>query len=77
MVLKADDVIGVRPLIFLAQLNYGVGLLSSARVCQSYRLHRTKAQSIAAPAGNFLDRQAGFEIVEVFPIAFLGRLCTD
>src|SRR5581483_6826909 len=77
MVLETDNIVGVGAQVFLPQLHYCIRTLPSARVDQPHRLHRPEAQRIPPPPGDLLNRQAAFEIVQVFPIVSLDRLRRD
>ena len=71
MVLKADQVEAIGAQIFLAELHSGLGAAAGARIDQSHGLHGAEAQRVAAAAGQFLDRQAGFEVRR----GFIGEIC--
>ena len=74
MILKAHQVIAVRAQIFLAQLHHGPGRLAGARIAQAHRLHRAKAQRVAAAPGQHFDGQAALEVIGSLPLLCLGRL---
>src|ERR1022692_2739789 len=73
MVLEADQVEAIGAQVFLAELHGGPGTAARARIDQSHGLHGAEAQRIAAAAGEFLDRQASFEIGH----GFIGQICRD
>ena len=68
MVLEADQVVAVGAQVLLAQLHHGPGRLAGARIAQAHRLHGAEAQRVAAAAGQHLDGQAAFEIVQLLPL---------
>ncbi len=74
MILETDQVVAVRAQILLAQLHHGPRRPSGARIAQPHRLHRPKAQRIAAAPRQHLDRQAAFKVVELLPLLVFGRL---
>ena len=55
-------------------MHHRVGLPSGARVNQAHGPHRTKAQSVDAATSEFFDRQAGFEVIQIFERVRLNRL---
>src|SRR5208337_3720906 len=63
VVLEADQVVGVRAQVLLAQLHHSVRYVPGARIAQADRLHRSEAQRVAPSPGNFLDGQAAFKVV--------------
>ena len=69
MVLEADQIVGIGAQVFLAQLHYGIGRLADARIAEPDWLHGAEAQRISAASCDLLDRQAGFEVVQLFPVA--------
>src|SRR5215813_4607508 len=74
MILKSDQIVRIRAQIFLSQLDDRVGLSASPGITQANGFHRSKAQCVAASAGNLLDWQTSLEVVEFLPIALVDRL---
>src|SRR5579864_9604361 len=74
VILKTDQIVGIGAQVFLPQLHDGMGWLAGARITQAHRLHWSKAQRVAAAARDLLDRKAGFEVVQLFPVPLLDRL---
>ena len=48
------------------------GRLAGARIAQADGLHGAEAQRVAAAAGEHLDGQAAFEVVELLPLFGFG-----
>src|ERR1700728_2588055 len=74
MILKSDEIVRIRAQIFLPQLYDCKGHLAGARIFQSNGLHGPETKSVAAAASDLLDGKTSFEVVELFPIAFLNGL---
>src|SRR5207244_11408870 len=74
VVLKSDQIVRIRPKVFLAQLHHRMWHQPGTRVFQSDWLHRSKAQRISPAASDLLNRQAALKIVQLLPIALLDRL---
>ena len=71
--LETDDVVKRAQSVVAAQLHDGVGLVFRLmRVGQSDRLHRTKAQCLAAAFGHDFDGQAAVEIAGGFALVEFG-----
>src|SRR3984957_4169356 len=62
VVLKSHQVPAAGARVFLTKLHDGPGAAASARVGQAHRLHRSETECVATTAGDFFDREAGFEI---------------
>ena len=62
VILKPDQIVTVGALVFLPQLHDGIGPASGARVGQTDRLHRAKAQGVAPATGQLFDGEAGFKV---------------
>ena len=65
VILEADQVVAVRPQVFLPQLHYRIRTTAGARIDQPHRFHRTEAQRLAPAPRQFFDGQAGFEEARV------------
>ncbi len=74
VVLKSNEIVGIRAKIFLAKLHNGIGHFACAGISQSDGFHRPKTQRVAASARDLFDGQAAFKIVQLFPVAFFDRL---
>src|SRR5579872_1805374 len=61
MVLKADQVIAIGSQVLLPKLDHGPRSAPRSRIVEPHGFHGTETQSVAAAAGQLLDRQAGFE----------------
>ena len=77
VILETDEIVRIRALILLAQLHRRVGNLPGARIFESDRLHRTKAQRLASAPGDLLDWQTGLKIVQLLPVLAFDRLRLD
>src|SRR5690349_5387889 len=67
VILKSHQVVGVSAKIFAAKLYDCVRNFPCAWISESYRLHRAEAQRIATTAGDLFNREAAFEVIELFP----------
>src|SRR5262245_49023579 len=65
MILKADQVVASSSRVLAPELYDRVRTAARARIGQTDRLHRTESQGIASAANQFLDGQAGFEVLDV------------
>src|SRR5438445_11441688 len=74
MILKSDQVVRIRPKVFLAQLHHRMWHQPGTRVFQSDWLLRAKAQRISPAASDLLNRQTALKIVLLLPFALLDRL---
>src|SRR5215469_13137707 len=77
MILEADQIVGIRALVLLAQLHYRVRNLSGAWIFESHRLHWTKAQRLAPAPRDLLNRQTAFKVVQLLPVLAFDRLRLD
>ena len=65
VILETHQIIASGPRVFAAELHHRIGTPACARIFQTDWFHRTKAQRIASPARQFLDRQAALEVARV------------
>ena len=67
VILKSDEVVAVGAEIFFSQLDHGPRPYACSWIAETDGLHRAEAQGIAAAAGEDLDGQAAFKVIELFP----------
>src|SRR6185437_13343558 len=77
VVLKADKVIGIGAQILAPQLNHSIRPLARLRIVQSYRLHRSEPQRVAAATRDLFNWETAFKIVQLLPVMAFHRLCLN
>lgn len=66
VVLEADEVVGVGAEVLLAELDAGVGPAAGLGIGEAGGLHGAEAEGVAATACGLFDREAAFEVLELF-----------
>ena len=74
MILKANEVVGAGPQVFLTKLYHRVGHPTRSGIAQSHRFHRSETKRVGSTARQLFKGQATFKIVRLVEIVALVLL---